>query len=265
MDDEIERHYETAPGERDRLAGWSLERLRTEELLVRHLPPPPARVLDVGGGPGRYAAWLADLGYEVVLVDPVARHVRQATELAAGRFVAQEGDARHLDQVDASFDAVLLFGPLYHLLDAGERVTALREAARVVRRDGIVAAAAISRLASLLDGLSRRQFLTDERFRGIVDADLRDGVHRNPYGHPDWFTTAYFHNPATLAVELEAAGLDDVAVFGIEGPAWVFGDRGDEPDDDAWREAALWAARRVERDPDAVAMSAHLLAVGRHP
>lgn len=54
--------------------GWE----RTLELLERWLPPAPARVLDIGGGPGRYVAWLAERGYTVQLLDPVPKHVRQA-------------------------------------------------------------------------------------------------------------------------------------------------------------------------------------------
>ena len=80
--------YYAAGLERDRLfEGRSqLERVRTQELLARHLPPPPAVILDVGGGPGVYARWLASQGYEVHLVDPVPLHVEQAvsdTELGS--------------------------------------------------------------------------------------------------------------------------------------------------------------------------------------
>jgi 2-polyprenyl-3-methyl-5-hydroxy-6-metoxy-1,4-benzoquinol methylase len=57
-----------------------LELLRTRELLLRQLPSPPAVVLDVGGGTGVYAAWLASRGYRVHLVDLVPGHVRAAAE-----------------------------------------------------------------------------------------------------------------------------------------------------------------------------------------
>ncbi len=117
---EILRHY-AAGDELDRLfRGRSqLERVRTQELLARHLPPPPAAVLDVGGGPGVYACWLAAQGYEAHLIDPVPLHVAQARQaaqerpdcpLASGRI----GDARDLEWSAASVDAVLLLGPLYH-------------------------------------------------------------------------------------------------------------------------------------------------------
>jgi 2-polyprenyl-3-methyl-5-hydroxy-6-metoxy-1,4-benzoquinol methylase len=55
-----------------------LELARTQELITRHIPPPPAIFLDIGGGPGRYAAWLAREGYEVHLIDAVPLHIEQA-------------------------------------------------------------------------------------------------------------------------------------------------------------------------------------------
>jgi SAM-dependent methyltransferase len=80
IDPAIESHYGTGY-ERSRLFRGgrpSLEYVRSMELLERLLPAPPARVLDVGGGPGAYAAPLARRGYRVHLVDPVPLHVEQA-------------------------------------------------------------------------------------------------------------------------------------------------------------------------------------------
>src|SRR5919201_6232747 len=96
-DAEMHSHYR-AGVELDRLVGGSsrIEFARTRELLERFLPPPPARVLDVGGGPGRYAAWMAGSGYAVHLVDPIPLHVEQATATARGLsnpFTVSAGDA----------------------------------------------------------------------------------------------------------------------------------------------------------------------------
>ena len=55
-----------------------IEFARMQELMRRYLPPLPAVVADVGGGPGTYACWLAAQGYEVHLSDPIPLHVRQA-------------------------------------------------------------------------------------------------------------------------------------------------------------------------------------------
>jgi SAM-dependent methyltransferase len=259
MDEAFARHYALGV-EHDRLVagGDHLELVRTLEVLEEALPRAPARVLDVGGGPGVYAARLALRGYAVQLVDVVPLHVEQARERAAAQpeapFEAEVGDARDLSRVDAeSFDAVLLLGPLYHLTDRSDRVRALAEARRVVRPGGLVAAVGISRFASLLDG-TLRGYLDDPRFVAIVEQDLRDGQHRNPENVEEWFTTAYFHLPGELCDEVEDAGLAVERLVGVEGPGgWL----------DLWpeqRERVLLAARLAEHVP---AMSAHMLCLAR--
>jgi ubiquinone/menaquinone biosynthesis C-methylase UbiE len=107
-------------------------------VLERLLPRPPARLLDVGGGPGTYAAPLVRRGYRVHLVDPVPLHVEQACQAAGSDpgFTAALGDARQLPKQAGSQDAVLLFGPLYHLTETTQRRQALAEARRVLRPGG---------------------------------------------------------------------------------------------------------------------------------
>jgi SAM-dependent methyltransferase len=119
-----------------------LEFERTKEIIVRHLPPPPAVVADIGGGPGRYSLWLAALGYQVLHRDLMPLHVEQLRQAASGNLRVQTavGDARRLDLASESADAVLLLGPLYHLARRKDRLQALAEARRVVRRGGPVLA-----------------------------------------------------------------------------------------------------------------------------
>jgi ubiquinone/menaquinone biosynthesis C-methylase UbiE len=269
LDPDIESHYELAL-ERGRLREGvgAVEFVRTRELLGRFLPPPPAVILDVGGGAGAYAVPLAAEGYQVHLLDPVSLHVEQALTAArsAGTTLAGAvvGDARRLPYPDAGADAALLLGPLYHLTDRADRVIALQEARRTLRPGGVVAAAAISRFASTFDGLARG-LLEDPRFEEIVECDVRDGQHRNPEpdDRPEWFTTAYLHRPEELGHELEEAGFGVETVLAVEGPAAF------RPDLDAWmterdrRDAMLRAIRRVEAEPSLLGASAHLLAIGR--
>jgi len=240
-----------------------LELLRTREILRRHLPAPPARILDVGGATGVHAAWLAADGYQVHVVDLAPRHVEKvAKELASLGVTAELGDARGLAQPDASADSVLLLGPLYHLTDRSERLQALREAARVVRPGGVIAVAAISRFASLFDGLARG-FLFDPEFRPIVERDLAEGQHRNPDEREHWFTTAYFHEPEQLREEISGVGLEVVELVGIEGLAGWLGHLGDRWETPEGRAAILYSARAVEREPSLLGLSGHLLAMAR--
>ncbi len=201
------------------------------------------------------------------LVDPVALHIEQARVAAGAQpenpFTAAIGDARSLDEPDNSYDAVLLMGPLYHLTEQAERLMALSEAKRVVRPSGRVLAVSISRFASLLDGL-RRGVLIDADFSQMVERDLREGQHRNARLdlHPEWFTTAYFHRPEELAVEVSEAGLQLEALLGIEGPGWLMEERWTDP---LQQESVLRAARAVEAERSLLGLSAHILAVARKP
>ena len=99
-----------------------------------------------------------------------------------------------------------MLGPLYHLTDAADRTRALHEARRALRPRGLLAAAAITRFASTLDGVAQG-FLLEPGFEAIVERDLAEGQHRNPDAHPRWFTAAYFHRPDELGREVAAAGL----------------------------------------------------------
>ena len=159
MQEDIISHYSQIQEEERLLTGsGALEYARSQELIDRYLPPLPAVILDVGGGPGAYSCWLAGKGYEVHLIEPSPKHVAQATKASLDQpdhpiASMSEGDARSLDHGDASCDAVLLMGPLYHLTTRDDRITALREAHRVVRPGGLVFSVAINRFASLMDGL----------------------------------------------------------------------------------------------------------------
>jgi ubiquinone/menaquinone biosynthesis C-methylase UbiE len=248
---------------------FPLERARTRELVERHLAPPPGTVVDVGGGAGDYALWLAGLGYEVHLVDPVPLHVRQAQAASrirsAGRLASvRVGDARRLELEDACADAVLMLGPLYHLTGRGERIEALCEARRVLRPDGWLFAAAISRFASLLDGL-RGLVFEHQAFERIVERDLEDGQHRSDTGRPEFFTTSFFHHPAELATEVRDAGFQLAGLFAVEGPCALMPAFRERWQDDRARERLLALLRRVERESTLIGASPHLLAVARRP
>jgi SAM-dependent methyltransferase len=258
--------------EADRLVvsnAGQLEFERTQEIVLRRLPPAPAVVADIGGGPGRYALWLARLGYRVVHRDVVPLHVEQlaaaavADEDAGPAIDSAVGDARSLDLADASVDAVLLLGPLYHLTRRADRIQALREAGRVVRPGGSVFGAAISRWAARYDGVLRLRLY--EQMPAVLEAIgplERTGV-LPPLG-PGQFT-AYTHRPGQLRDEFGMAGLVSTDVVSVECGAFLLPDLQERMADPEARQVIMDSARALERVPELMGLGSHLLATGQRP
>lgn len=258
LDAHIRRYYGGRFDESSRLttrsAAGLVELARTRRLLADHLPA-GAEVLDVGGGTGVHASWLAGRGHPVTLVDPVPEHVAAAR--AAGGFAAEPGDARTLRFPDRSFDAVLLLGPLYHLRDRADRLAALGEARRVLRPGGVLLAGAISRVVAATDLVTSAGF-TDLPGPGLLRL-LETG--ESPLDPADGFPAGHFHTAAELAGEVEDAGLRDVAVAGVEGPGSFALEL--VPPDDQVVAAAVVLAERAQGHPESADLSGHLLAVAR--
>jgi ubiquinone/menaquinone biosynthesis C-methylase UbiE len=251
--------------ELDRLAirEGKLEFERAKEVIQRFLAS-SSTVADVGGGVGRYAEWLVENGHRVELVDPVPLHVELARERAGDHrsFGVQLADARALPFAAASFDAVLLFGPLYHLAEQQDRSLALREASRICRPGGLVFAMAISRFAPLLAHL-RRGDIADERVFASVSIETRTGLRSSRASRVSTFPDAYFHLPSELTAEIELSGLRVEAIYGLEGPGWLarnFDDLWRDPDK---RAGLVELAGLADTQPELLGTSAHLLGVAR--
>jgi SAM-dependent methyltransferase len=265
--DLVRQHYDTGQ-EADRLdsAVGTVEFERTKEILLRVLPQPPATIADVGGGPGRYSTWLAASGYEVILTDVVPRHVEEAYEAAARagvRIKAGVGDARSLGMGDETADAVLLLGPLYHLTKRSDRLQALMEARRVVRPGGIVFVAAISRWAARQHGmLVLRVYETHPEVIDLVASVERSGVL--PPLFPGDFP-GYCHRPAQLRAEVRAAGLTVIDLAGVEGIAFALPDLEDRMKTRQSRDVVLDSARAIERVPELLGLSPHMLLTAMRP
>lgn len=260
-------HYEKQAKEETRThTGRSvIEFERQKDILQRFLPRPPARLLDIGGGPGAYSLWLSSQGYEVHLLDAMEGHVRQAVRGAQKRKLlldARTGDARSLPYPDGYADVVLLMGPLYHLTGSGDRATALLEARRVLRPKGILFTVGISRFTSMLDG-SWQGFIEDPGFRKIIGRDLRSGQHRNPKRKEAYFTTAYFHHPEELREEIHQAGFRGIRLFASEGFLWWMPDVLEYWKNPAHRSFLLKLLRAVEEEPSLMGLGPHILAMGR--
>jgi ubiquinone/menaquinone biosynthesis C-methylase UbiE len=262
---EIRDHYTDRHNEADRLVTTlkgRLELQRLKDLLTEHLPAGPAQIADIGGGPGTHAAWLAELGHEVELLDPVEKHVEQAKAAGINAIV---GDARQLPWDNESKDVVLMAGPMYHLTRSEERRVAVREAVRVLRPGGLLAVVAINRNANLIGSTLAN---TLQSRRDVVEDILNDGYS---FENERMAETTY-HTVAQLRSEL-APFVDRVRISGLTGPGgWLtvvidahFKDMPLPPSigDSDPLETALACSRLADKQPHLAHASSLLLAIGK--
>jgi len=239
-----------------------LEAVRTLELLARWLPPAPSVVYDIGGATGYYARWLGDAGYTVHLIDAVASHVDLARQHAPKLASAHVGDARNLPWPDASADATLLMGPLYHLPKRHDRVKTLMEARRVLRPNGVLFGVIIPRWASTLIGM-QRGWIYDDAYAAMVREEITTGRHVRPESWPQLFMDGYFHSMDDVHSEIREAGFTVRTIAAIEGPAWMSQEFDTAWDDPAKRERILEISRLAEKDPAVIGGSPHVAFMAR--
>ena len=232
--------------------------------------PKSGRILDIGGGPGRYTIWLAQRGYRVVLADLSPNLLAIArTKIADLKLTDQiesisEADACDLSSwPDASFDAVLSLGPFYHLPDPKERKLAASELVRVLRQGGVAFVAFMPRYSLLRRTLA----IPDERHRVSdpvwVSRLLRDGVFENDISGR--FTHAYGADPSQIAPFFEQYGLTTISLNAAEGVTTGLPNvlSGPEADDRSFSQTVLQLVMQTASDPSILGLANHLLYVGQ--
>jgi ubiquinone/menaquinone biosynthesis C-methylase UbiE len=266
--DEVISHYTESYDESNRLTDGfgQLERARTEELISRFLPKPPAVVVDVGGASGIYSFFMAGIGYEVHLVDIVPKHIDQAKALSEkGEMPSlasmHVGDARSLDFADSSIDSVVMHGPLYHLVNIADRRQALSEAWRVLRPGGVLLAFGITRYAGAIYGIIKG-LIYDAEYMKMIRTEVETGLRTNPPDGINTLPNAVFHLPKDLQNEVEAVGLICKVVIGVVGPAWLVPEIDSAWHDPIKRETMMAMARMLEKEP---VLGPRILAVGMKP
>lgn len=264
-------------GERewDRLERDFYHRLEWEETTyyLERVLPESGRILDVGGGAGRYSIWLARRGYTATLVDPSERQVELAASKAAehevdGSLTVERGDVRSLPYEADAFDATLcLGGPLSHVLAEDERRAGVCELRRVTEPGGPVFVSVMGRLAALQSiarfsgklppDADETELLPPLARTGDYDADLLAAFDREPTGPP-----MHLFRVAELEAMLADAGLSVETVTGLEN---IASQRRDDFDalTAAGREAIRETVRTLRGDRAAADLSGHILAVAR--
>ena len=167
--------YYNKGGEDGRLASrhGSVEFLTTMRYIGRYLKPGD-RIIEIGAGTGRYSHALARQGYSVDAVELVQHNIdvfRKNTEPDEPITITQ-GNALDLSGfADNTYEIALLLGPMYHLFKKEDKQTALREAIRMTKREGIIFVAyCISDASILVSGFKRKSFsITEFIEKGFID------------------------------------------------------------------------------------------------
>jgi ubiquinone/menaquinone biosynthesis C-methylase UbiE len=259
----VETYYDqNAQDEWGRLDRHKIEFQVTLRALSEFLPRAPARLIDIGGGPGRYAIHLAQSGYRVTLVDLSGASLELA-KLKAAEAGVELDDFVHANAKDltifpvTSFDAALLLGPLYHLHELEDRQFALKQVHRLLKPGGLVFASFITRFAGFRDAaVHGYSFVLDDP--AYSEKLLATGIHDNGIG----FADAYFAHPDEVIPLGESAGFITLRLMGCEG---ILADHEEYvnsltgTDHDFWLDINY----RMAQEPCLLGASDHLLYIGR--
>lgn len=265
MGDSVKQFYdEGALEEWRRLERHPFEFRLTVHMMDKYVHPGD-RVLDIGGGPGRYAIYHARRGCEVALVDLSEGNValaREKAEEAGVRLEAHACDCLALDKLElGAFDHVFLMGPLYHLQSEQDRKTAVEKALAHLKPGGVFYASFILLASGLIYDLKNGGNIVSDMNSPVTRGLLDDIVSRRPYTGGA-FTTARFDPPGAIRPFMERFGLETLHLFGQEGilapnePQIL---ERDAEEIECWVEVA----KRLLEVPELLAYSEHAMYIGR--
>jgi ubiquinone/menaquinone biosynthesis C-methylase UbiE len=265
---EIYDHYKeiNEEGRLDRVKGI-LEFERSKQIIKRYLKKNKMTILDIGGATGKYSYWLAELGHDVTLIDPMPNLIEIAKNNPKSKILKsiQVGDVRNLTAKESAYDLIICFGPFYHLTDLDERKKAFNELFRTLKQGGILLSAGISKYVSFIQsGLFDGMIEIDE-FKSIIDQDLIDGQHRNNVDNSTYFTTSIFMEPKQLTKETKEIGFTDVECVAIEGPGWLHKNLKDVVNNQEKLNELMNYISKVEKVQSILGISTHFMVKGRKP
>ena len=264
---DIQRHYDADPSlEADRLDRHPIEFEVTMRYLRTYLPPGGA-ILEIGCAAGRYTVELARLGHHVTAIDlspglvELCRHAVDAAGVTE-RVELHVSDARDLSGIPgSSFDAILLMGPLYHLVHRADRFRAVEEATSRLRPGGVFVSAHISRYGMMAHIAQTIPFWIENS--NSVDTILELG-HEGDSNPRDGGFRGYFSTAEEIAPLHEECGIRTLVLATSDPGAAVLDSTFREMPENQQR---LWIDLfyRISAEPSYVASSSHLLYVGKRP
>lgn len=242
----------------------AIEFQQTLGILKEHLAP-DSRILDLGGGPGRYALELVRSGYHVVLADISPELLDAARQM----FVEERlpGSIESIDEVNAvdlgryddnSFDAVLALGPFYHLVGEDERERAATEIYRVLRPSGTAFVAYIPRISGITGLIERAALRPNQVPPDVLRETAETGVFRN--ASDSGFQEGYYPWPGEIATLLRKAGFEVKDEVSLKSVAYRLEKQMVLLDEHLKAEIVQMMAD-LSRHPEIIATSGHVLVV----
>ena len=229
-----------------------VEFLTTVHFIEQYLKPGD-RIADIGAGAGEYSLYFARRGYQVSaleLADNNIRAFREKLRPEDGIDLVQ-GNAVNLSRyADESFDAVLLFGPLYHLHAEADRQKCIAEARRVCKKDGTLFFAFISNDMVILTEFSYRP-----------DYFLNGDYDKQTFRLEDF--PFVFHTVDKCREMLRAGGVKIVKEIASDGVSELLEDKINAMDDESYAQFLRYHFYICEK-PEMLGMSNHLLFIGKN-
>ncbi len=256
---------ENAQKEWERLSRHPFEFILTAWMMEKFIKPGDS-ILDVGGGPGRYAIHFAKMGCPVTLIDLSPGNVALALQKAGEAGVKLRAEAANCLDLDGMglglYDHVFLMGPLYHLTDGEDRAEAVRQALKHLKPGGAFYCSFILDFAAIIYDMKKGPgFLPLDLEEGtmplIVDSVLRGEGYAGKS-----FTTACLVNQRQIEPFLAPFGLEKLALFGQEG---ILSPNEEQILSYPEAEQALWIdlAKGLLEVPELLAYAEHAMYIGR--
>jgi ubiquinone/menaquinone biosynthesis C-methylase UbiE len=272
----IEKFYDNNPHkEKTRLTRSAYDTIESEitrRFLSKHLKP-QSRIAEIGCGAGHYSTWLLK-NHKVHLVDlssellKLAESEIEKSQLNANVLGVSKSDARDLKGLeDGTFDATLVMGPLYHLINEEDRIKCLAEANRITKKGGLILSAIINRVCPFLNMMhmhTEQLALELSEDTEEMQRILTSGQYENFEENPNNFTDAYFSNIHEVPQYYKNLGIELVESFACEGLASYLYDKAEviKQNEKAWARFIDLIYENANK-PELLGMSEHVVFVGR--